>query len=65
MSRYTVQRPTTVWIEAVVDADSIEQALDLADEDFKSGDYAVMEMTYDIDYDRYWVQDKTGLVSYV
>jgi hypothetical protein len=65
MSKYTVQRPTTVWIETVVDAESTEEALELADKDFESGDYSVMEMTYDIDYDRYWVQDKTGLVSYV
>jgi hypothetical protein len=60
MKKYTVQRPMIEWIETTVQAESLEQALENADKDFENGDYVSVEMTFDIDFDRYWVQDEHG-----
>jgi hypothetical protein len=55
---YRVQRPSTVWIETTVEADSFEQALELADEQFQDGEYKEIDDTFDIDYGRYWIEDE-------
>ncbi len=55
---YRVQRPSTTWIETTVEADSFEQALELADDQFYEGDYKEVDDTFDIDYDRYWIEDE-------
>lgn len=63
--KYTVQRPLTVWVEVVVDeADSLDEALDKADEMFRDGDYTELHGTFDINYDKYWTQDEFGAVKY-
>ena len=62
--KYTIQRPSTIWIETVVEADTLEEARELADKDFDSGDYLTMEQTYEIDYDRIWIQDENGREYY-
>ena len=62
---YTIQRPTTVWIEVKVEADNLDEALDTADELFKEGDYQVLDQTYDVDYDSYWSLDEEGVVKNV
>lgn len=62
--KYTVQRPFTEWAEVVIDeADSIEHALELADKEFEDGNFISVEMSYSLDYDRYWIQDQNGNVS--
>ena len=58
--RYTIQRPATIWLETVVEADGIDQAIELADKDFNSGDYVEMIQTWDIDFNRLWTQDEIG-----
>ena len=58
--RYTIQRPATIWIETVVEADDINLAIELADKDFNSGEYVEMIQTWDIDFERYWIQNETG-----
>lgn len=63
--RYTIQRPATIWLETVVEADNIDEATELADKDFNSGEYVEMIQTWDIDFDRIWTQDSTGKVEYV
>jgi hypothetical protein len=64
--KYTIQRPLTVWVETVVeDFDTLEDALEVADENFKNGDYIELDGTFDINYDKYWSQDQTGKVAYV
>jgi hypothetical protein len=60
MRDYRVQRPSTVWIETRVEANSFEEALELADEDFYSGDYEQVDDTFDVDYDRHWIEDEDG-----
>jgi hypothetical protein len=57
---YRVQRPSTVWIETTVEAESFEQALELADDEFSGGDYREIDDTFDIDYDRFWIEDEDG-----
>lgn len=57
---YTVQRPSTVWIETTVEADSLETAIELADEDFSNGDFTELDDTWEVDYDRYWAEDENG-----
>jgi hypothetical protein len=57
---YRVQRPSSVWIETVVEADSFEQALELADEQFGSGDFSELDTTWEIHYDRHYIADETG-----
>jgi hypothetical protein len=61
---WRIQRPSTVWIETTVQADSLEDALELADKDFTAGDYTEAADTwadsFDIDYSRYWAEDETG-----
>jgi hypothetical protein len=65
MPKYTIQRPLTVWVETIVeDFDTLEDALEVADENFKNGDYIELDGTFSIDYDRYWSQDSTGEVKY-
>jgi hypothetical protein len=59
---YRVQRPSTIWIETAVEADSFEQALEKADDQFYDGDYKEVDDTFDIDYDRHWIEDEDGEV---
>jgi hypothetical protein len=61
MRKYKVQRPTSVWIEVIVEADNFVEALKLADKEFYAGDYfRELDDTFEIDYDRYWIEDEDG-----
>jgi len=62
--KYTVQRPAIIWIETVVEAEDLDQALELADTKFQKGDYVEMDGTWEIDYERFWVQDESGKEDY-
>jgi hypothetical protein len=62
--KYTVQRPAIIWIETVVEAEDLDQALELADTKFQKGDYLEMEGTWEIDYERFWTQDESGIEAY-
>jgi hypothetical protein len=62
--KYTVQRPAIIWIETVVEAEDLDQALELADTKFQKGDYVEMDGTWEIDYERFWVQDESGKEAY-
>lgn len=57
---YRVQRPTSVWIETKVEAGSFEEAIELADEQFQSGDFDEIDDTWETDWDRYWAEDENG-----
>lgn len=57
MEQWTVQRPTTIWIQTKVEAETLEQALELADTEFSNGEYREDEDSFTIDYDRYWAMD--------
>lgn len=60
MEVYRVQRPSSVWIETFVEADNFEEALKLADSRFYDGEYAELDDTFEVDYDRHWIEDEDG-----
>ncbi len=55
---YRVQRPSSVWIETTVEAESFDEALELADKAYSNGDFEELDGTWEIDYDRYWIEDE-------
>jgi hypothetical protein len=57
---YRVQRPTTVWIETTVEAEDFDQALEIADKEFRNGDFSEVDDTWETNWDRYWIEDETG-----
>jgi hypothetical protein len=57
---YRVQRPTTVWIETTVEAEDFDQAIELADKEFRNGDFSEVDDTWETNWDRYWIEDETG-----
>lgn len=57
---YRVQRPSTSWIETIVEADSFTEALEVADDNFYSGDFRELDDTFEVDYDRHWIEDEHG-----
>jgi hypothetical protein len=57
MEEWTVQRPATIWIETKVKAETLEQALELADVEFSNGEYKEDEDSFSIDDQRYWAMD--------
>jgi hypothetical protein len=60
---YKIQRPSTVWIETTVEAEDLDQALELADERFIEGEFTEIDDTFSINYDRYWSKDETGEIK--
>ena len=57
---YRLQRPSSIWIETVVEADNFDQALELADQQFRNGDFSELDTTWEVDFDRYYITDETG-----
>jgi hypothetical protein len=55
---YRVQRPSSVWIETIVEAEDFDEALELADKAYSNGDFEELDGTWEIDYDRYWIEDE-------
>jgi hypothetical protein len=60
---YRVQRPSSVWVQVIVHANSLDEAIELADEELLNGHYDELDDTFTINYDRYWVEDENGEVS--
>ena len=60
---YKIQRPSTVWVETTVEADSLEMAIELADEQFVEGEFTEIDDTFSINYDRYWSKDELGQIK--
>jgi hypothetical protein len=57
---YRVQRPSTVWIETVIEANSFDEALELSEKPFREGDFTELDTTWEIGWDRHWITDETG-----
>ena len=58
MTEWEVQRPATIWLKTKVNAETLEEALELADTEFYNGEYKEDEDSFDIDYSRYWAIDE-------
>jgi hypothetical protein len=54
---WRVQRPARIWIETKVEAETLEQAIELADVEFSNGEYKEDEDSFSIDDLRYWAMD--------
>ena len=57
---YRIQRPVVMWIETKVEAETLEHALDIADEQFTKGDYTEDPYSSEIDWSRFWAEDENG-----
>jgi hypothetical protein len=57
MTEWRIQRPATIWIQTKIEAETLEQALELADTEFSNGEYREDEDSFSIDHDRYWAMD--------
>lgn len=62
LKEYKVQRQASYWIETTVHAESLESALELADDEFKDGDWIEAADSFEINEDRYWIQTHDGLI---
>ena len=57
---WRIQRPAVIWIETKVDAETLEHALDIADEQFTKGEYEEDPYSGEIDWSRFWAEDEHG-----
>ncbi|CAB4141797.1 hypothetical protein UFOVP419_27 [uncultured Caudovirales phage] len=60
MKDWRIQRPASIWIETTVEAETLEQALELADEDFSAGDYQEAQDSCEVSWSKYWAEDEDG-----
>lgn len=58
MIEWTVQRPTTIWITTKVQAETLEEALKAADQNFYEGEYKKDEETFTVDRNKYWATNE-------
>ena len=58
MTEWEVQHPATIWIKTKVNAETLEDALELAYTEFENGEYREDEDSFNIDYSRYWAIDE-------
>lgn len=62
LKTYRVQRKATQWIETTVHAESLENALEIADEEFADGDFIDADGGFEIDEEEFWIETHDGLV---
>jgi hypothetical protein len=58
METFKIARPTTTWISTEVKAETLEEALKIADQLFYEGEGKVDEETFSIDNSQYWASDE-------
>lgn len=61
MKDWRIQRPAIMWVETTVQAETLEQALELADERINEGDFIEITEDLDINFDKYWAEDEEGI----
>jgi hypothetical protein len=57
---WRIQRPAKLWIETVVEASTLDEALERADEQLNEGDYIEVNDIWHINFDRYWAETEDG-----
>jgi hypothetical protein len=62
LKTYRVQRPSVVWVETEVQANNLDEALDIAESNFKNGNLTELDDTWEIDWSRHWIETHDGLV---
>jgi len=58
MTEWRIQRPATIWIQTKVNAETLEDALEIADTEFSNGEYTEDEESFSIDDSRYYAIDE-------
>lgn len=59
--KYKIEQQATVWYGTTVEANSLEEALDLAIEDLEAGNGTENPDSFEF-ADEYWIQDENGTV---
>lgn len=59
--RYRIEQQATVWYGVSVEANSIEEALDLAIQELDEGNGTENPESFEFG-DEYWIQDENGVV---
>ena len=58
MTEWTVQRPATIWLTVKVKAETLGEALELADIEFSNGEYKEDDFGFSIDEETFWAIDE-------
>ena len=58
MYELTINRPATIYLTTKVKAETVEEALELADIEFSNGEYKEDEDSFSIDYETYFAIDE-------
>jgi hypothetical protein len=56
---YRIQQKASVWIEVSVDADTLEEAMKLAEKDIDNGDFKEDPASFTLE-DEFWWEDEDG-----
>jgi hypothetical protein len=57
---WRIQRPAKLWIETKVKAETLDEALEKADEQLNEGDYIEVNDIWSINFDRYFAEAEDG-----
>lgn len=60
MREWTIQRPATIWVQATVNADTLEDALEIADKEISNGDFIEVDESWEVNWDEFWAKDDKG-----
>jgi ribosomal protein L12E/L44/L45/RPP1/RPP2 len=60
MREWTIQRPARIWIETTVKADTLEDALEVADKEISSGEFIEVIQSCEVNWDEFWAKDDKG-----
>ena len=57
---WRIQRPARIWVEATVKADTLEDALEIADKEISNGDFIEVDESWEVNWDEFWAIDDKG-----
>ena len=57
--KYRIQQKATVWVEVSVEADNLEEALLLAEEEINNGNFREDPASFTLE-DEFWFEDQDG-----
>ena len=56
---YRIQQKASIWIETTVSADTLEEAMKLAEKDIDNGDFKEDPASFTLE-DEFWWEDEDG-----
>jgi diketogulonate reductase-like aldo/keto reductase len=57
---WIIQRPARIWIETTVKADTLEDALEVADKEISNGEFTEVDESWEVNWDEFWAKDDKG-----